>query len=247
MIGPLKFVALALVCVLAGARVPLSADDAALPPNTVLGYSRALTLVNEDELIGSVASADGSVYALGLKVRLGAPVRGTTFVSKLDSAGNVAWTVTDERAGWPFAITLDDAGAAYVVGSYNSNGGPGFLLKVKPDGSGVEFFVQLRGQTVPNAITQAHSGDFYLAGYAFITGNYGQMTVSRIRPNGDLVWERYLDGRQPVCRGHVTVRHDDHNRQRHSRREHHPRQHGCVRGEVQRQRRIAVLHAARRR
>lgn len=112
---------------------------------------------------------DGGVYVLSsfASPSPSAPPPASVFVAKLGPAGSgIAWKVTlpftSVVAQYASPLKADSQGRAYVAGTIGFTSRAGAIVRVKADGSGVDYTTQIPG--FPSTIAVDASGGAYAAG-----------------------------------------------------------------------------------
>ena len=131
------------------------------------------TILWENNLEFGVASMvvdpDGGVYVLSsfASPSPGAPPPASLFVAKLGLGGTgIAWKVmlpfTWVVSQYASPLKADSQGRAYVTGTIGSTSHAGAIVRVKADGSGIDYTTQIPG--FPSTIAVDASGGAYAAG-----------------------------------------------------------------------------------
>ena len=116
-----------------------------------------------------VVDPDGGVYVLSsfASPSPGAPPPASLFVAKLGPSGTgIAWKVmlpfTSVVSQYASPLKADSQGRAYVAGTIGSTSHAGAIVRVKADGSGIDYTTQIPG--FPSTIAGDASGGAYAAG-----------------------------------------------------------------------------------
>ena len=147
-----------------------------ISPSFSADFTTYVEGVNQQYMVSALAAdSTGDTYVTG----------GYAFVTKLDAAGNILFTVPIESqcCTTGYAIAVDPAGDVWVGGNTNwqnlplvnalqsappsaSSSAIGFLMKLAPDGTVLysSYFGGMQGGTTINGIATDQSGNVYLTG-----------------------------------------------------------------------------------
>lgn len=198
-------------------------------------YSTLLGGHSDDIANGIAVDGTGAAYVAGQTSSLNFPVSSApqpsidggadAFIAKLNPSGSGLMYATylggaDQDQGW--AIAVDGAGNAYVLGSTSSlnfpvvaawqgaraGGGDLFVAKLNPTGSAFAYATYLGGtsEDTPTAIAVDSAGNAVLAGYtnstnfptvaplqASLAGTYN-LVIAQLDSNGTPIFSTYFGG-----------------------------------------------------
>ena len=141
----------------------------------VLAYSTYFSGALGDYLAGIAVDPSGGTYVVGY----GADNR--VLVSKLSADGSAQLYSTEIGTAYPYGITVDAEGSAYITGEVDSNDFPtvnayqsklngtsaAFVTKLSPSGTKLEYSTFFGGDYArANAIAVDTAGSAYILGYA---------------------------------------------------------------------------------
>lgn len=135
--------------------------------------------------LGFAASAMAVDPGGGVYVLTNGPT--SLVVAKLDDSGTgllwqtAAGFTVPNGTGWPPVLAADSKGRAYVAGTYDLGVPAADVVRLKADGSGVDYTAQVKGDV--SAIAIDGSGAAYVAGM-LPSGAFGFALVARIAPDG---------------------------------------------------------------
>lgn len=130
----------------------------------------------------------GGVYVLSsLSAAVpGVPPAPSLFVAKLTADGSgIAWKT--QVPNFPQytpapVLAVDPQGRAYVAGESDASNAVGGVVRLKADGSGIDYTVKMAGY--PTAIAVDASGGAFVAGSAGSQADVGNSFLARLAPDG---------------------------------------------------------------
>ena len=159
------------------------------------------TIVWENDLGFAVTAMavdpNGGVYVLSsfASTTPGGPPSTSVFVAKLSTSGSgIAWKAplpfTYVAPQFAFPLKADSQGRAYVAGAIGSTSGSGAVVRVKPDGSGIDYTAQVFD--VPSAIAVDDAGGAYVAGTTMSQTFASGVFLTRLAPDGSPGFTSFL-------------------------------------------------------
>jgi Domain of unknown function (DUF5122) beta-propeller len=183
--------------------------------NGTLLWERTWGGPDSDESLAVAAAPDGSGYIAGTATSF-PPSSNSLFVVKFDSLGNLLWQrISNGAQGNAVAIGPD--GSVYAAGTTPRNDLANFdviVLKIMSGGDLVWQRTYASGEVVDprGGMTVASDGSVYLAG-AIQTVKAGRADIAalvlKLSPDGDLLFDKQLDGRSSETATGVAVAPDD--------------------------------------
>ena len=222
------------------------------PDGSSLVYSTFLAGSDEEEVRGMAVGADGAAYAVGRTRSTDFPVTNAAFDTTIDEQDAFVLKLSPDGTGLVFStflggtggeeghdLALDDAGSAYVTGLTTSFDFPttagaaqeifgegffdGFVVKLAPDGSALEYSSYLGGSSTDCEIGTiqmecsiavdrhgsayvgglTYSNDFPVTPGAFDTSFNGgrDAFIAKFSPDGSaIVYATYVGGSGDECR-----------------------------------------------
>src|SRR3989339_645097 len=152
-----------------------------------------------DQGRGIAVDSSGNVYAIGTEEVTGQSYN--IWTRKYDSSGSEVWTKTyngsANASDYGNGIAVDDIGNVYVTGCETVTGQSYNIWTRKYDSDGSEVWTKTyngnaNGTDVGSGITVDSSGNIYVTGYTFVsgengniwTGKYGQQTSVTLNDTG---------------------------------------------------------------